>query len=316
MRRIAILVLCLALILPSAAFAIVKNNARDYIPAPPGTLAILTYYEFVSAQDVFRHGTKIDRNAGLTENVGLLRPIIWFDAGPILMDANFILPFASVSSNSTNAAGAAVNRNATGFGDFIWINTFWFVHNNEKKLYVGFTPIFIFPTGNFSRTRALNLGSNRFSFNEQLAIAKGWEVIPGHNLYVEGIVQGQFFTNATGAANPGGIASTSNFGSLGQSPELAPEAHISYDLTKTMFVAFDYYGQFLSKQSFNGHDLHNPVSTNTLGGTFAYSFAPGYQLMLQYTGDVAVQNGTQNNTFLARFLWATDFKALRAAVTQ
>ena len=75
MRRIAILVLCLALILPSAAFAIVKNNARDYIPAPPGTFAILTYYEFVSAQDAFRHGTKIDRNAGLTENVGLLRPI-------------------------------------------------------------------------------------------------------------------------------------------------------------------------------------------------------------------------------------------------
>ena len=35
MRRIAILVLCLALILPSAALALVANNARDYIPAPP-----------------------------------------------------------------------------------------------------------------------------------------------------------------------------------------------------------------------------------------------------------------------------------------
>jgi hypothetical protein len=320
MRRIAILVLCLALILPSAAFAIVKNNARDYIPAPPGTFAILTYYEHVAAQDFFRHGTKIDRDLGLTQNVGLLRPIVWFETpkigpiGPILMDANFILPFESVSSNGTNAAGAAVNRNAAGFGDLLWIDTFWFVRNNEKKFYLAFTTIFSFPTGNFSRTRAINLGGNRFFFNEQLALVKGWEVIPGHNLYLEGIIQGQFYTNATAQANPGGIVSNSNFGTVTQSPELAPEAHISYDLTKTMFVAFDYYGQFLSRQSFNGHDLHNPVSTNTIGGTFAYSFAPGYQLMLQYTGDVAVQNGPQNNIFLARFLWATDFKSLRGAV--
>ena len=264
----------------------------------------------------FARNRKIDRNAGLTENVGLLRPIIWFDVGPIVMDVNFIVPFASVSLNTTNAAGAALNRNATGFGDFIWINTFWFVHNDEKKFYVGFTPIFIFPTGAYSKTRALNLGGNRFSFNQQLALVKGFEVIPGHNLYLEGIVQSQFYTNNQSSANPGGTTSTANSGSLGQSPELAPEAHISYDLTKTMFVAVDYYGQFLSKQSFNGHDLHNPLSTNTIGLSFAYSFAPGYQLMLQYKGDVAVQNGPQTNTFLARFLWATDFKALRAAVTQ
>ena len=62
--------------------------------------------------------------------------------------------------------------------------------------------------------------------------------------------------------------------------------------------------------------LRNSQATSTIGGTLAYSFAPGFQLMLQYKGDVAVNSGTQNNTILARFLWATDLKSLRRTALQ
>ena len=47
-----------------------------------------------------------------------------------------------------------------------------------------------------------------------------------------------------------------------------------------------------------------------MGLTLAYSFAPGYQLALQYKSDVGIRSGTQNNVILARFLWATDLKGL------
>ncbi len=53
---------CLALLLAGSAMLLptrarADNNARDYIPAPAGTLAILTYYEHVSAQNFWSRGS-------------------------------------------------------------------------------------------------------------------------------------------------------------------------------------------------------------------------------------------------------------------
>ena len=258
------------------------------------------------------------RDLGLTEHVGLFRPIYFTDfnigSWNIVIDPNFIIPFgtASVSVGPGNLPGAtSFNTSSTGFGDFIGITTFWFIHNDEKKFYTGFTPIFIAPTGTYSRSRLLNVGANRWSFDAQGFIVKGFQIMPEHFLYFEGQVHGQFYTNNTNAAGVNG-----RVGTLSQDPELNVEAHISYDLTKTMFASVDYFGSFLSNQKFNGVSLNNELATNTIGVTMAYSFAPGYQLMLNYRGDVSVKNGTQTNTFLVRFLWATDFKALTGALTK
>jgi hypothetical protein len=313
-RLIAILLLGLILALPCAASAAVFNNARDYIPAPPDTLVVMTYYENVSAQYSFLNGHKVTNDLGLSENIGLFRPIYFAKLGPFIIDPNVIIPFGVASINQGSGL-SSFNTSSSGLGDPLWICTFWLWHKDETKTYAAITPIMIAPLGTYNDNKALNLGGNRWSWNIQGAFAKGWEIMPGHNLYAEAVVAGQFYTNNTDALNPG-ISTESRHGTLSQAPDVDCEGHLSYDLTKTVFAAVDYYGDFGGKQSYNGVSLTNTLATSTIGGTLAYSFAPGFQVMFQYKGDVAVNSGPQTNTFLVRFLWATDLKSLKRTLTQ
>jgi hypothetical protein len=313
-RLIAILLLGLVLALPCAASAAVFNNARDYIPAPPDTLVFMTYYQHTSAQYAFVNGHKVTNDLGLTENVGLFRPFYFAKLGPFIIDPNVIIPFGSASINSGSGA-TSFNTTSSGLGDPLWICTFWLWHKDQTKTYAGVTPIMITPLGTYNSNKALNLGANRWSWNIQGFFVKGWEIIPGHNLYVETEVMGQFYTDNYDALNPGFVLKRRH-GRLSQDPEIDCEGHLSYDITKTVFAAVDYYGAFLGRTKFDSISLRNSQATSTIGGTLAYSFAPGFQLMLQYKGDVSVNSGTQNNTILARFLWATDLKSLQRAVTK
>jgi hypothetical protein len=307
-RAFIIIALCLSLILPVAVQAAVFNLARDYIPAPPGTFATLLYYEHISADNSFHNWTKTSNDLGLTGNVGLFRPVYWLEAGPLIIDPQFIIPFGNLSLN-TGSGLTSLNTSTTGFGDPLWFATFWFIHNNKTKTYVGFTPIFITPLGTYDRNKALNLGANRWSFDEQLGIVQGFEVIPGHNAYAEIQFHGQFYTDNTDASNPG-IVGTKHVGTLSTSPEFDLESHLSYDITKAMWASADYYGRWGAQDSYQGVSLNNTANTQTIGGTLAYSFAPGYQLLLQYKGDVSVKNGPMENILTVRFLWATDLASL------
>lgn len=341
-RTLVILAICLSLVLPVAAQAAVFNMARDYIPPPPGTFVNFLYFEHVSADKLYVNNHINFNDIGLSENVGLYRPIYWFEAGPewlpMIIDANFIIPFGnvSISASSAGTTPAASNlapfisTSATGVGDLLWIDTFWFIHNNTTKTYLAFTPIEIFPTGNYRESKLLSLGANRFSFDEQLGFVQGVTVIPGHDLFFDIIPQVQFYTNNTNFSNrnaqasisardistanalarlggPTGFAGT---GTLSQGAEFALEGHISYDLTKAMWASVDYYGRWGARQEWEGINLHTNLDTQTLGFTAAYAFAAGYQLAFQYTTDLEVKSGTQNQTFLARFLWATDLNGL------
>jgi hypothetical protein len=343
-RTLVILALCLTLVLPVAAQAAVFDMARDYIPAPPGTFATFWYYQHISADKLYVNNHINFNDIGLSENIGLLRPVYWLDTGPLIndwgmiIDPQFIIPFGNVSINASSAGTAPnasnlaplINTSATGIGDALWFATFWFVHNNDTKTWIGFTPIFITPTGMYRASKLLNLGANRWAFEEQLGIVQGLTVIPGHNMYFEFIPHGEFYTSNTrfsnrnaqasvsarniGALNAlaaaGGPTGNAGFGSLRQDPEVALEAHISYDLTKSMWASADYFGRWLSNQKWQGISLNNSENTQTVGLTMAYAFSPGYQLAFQYQTDVTTKSGTQNQVFLARFIWATDLKGL------
>ncbi len=305
---VALLLSGIALLLPGRAMA--DNNARDYIPAPSGTLAILTYYEHVSGNDFYVKGKKVTGNLGLSENIGIFRPIYYVDTPtlwfiPSIRSApQAVIPFGSASLDGS----VFRDTSSTGFAPPFFLSQFWLYNNPKTNLYVGFSPFVFLPIGNFDSKRPINLGQNRWQFRQELNVTKGFEVIPGHFAYAEVTVAGQEFTNQT---------PSNAFGqTLSQSPEFDVEGHLSYDLTKTMFAAVDYYGHFLGQQTVGSVSLNNPISSNAIGGTLAYAFAPGYQLMLQYRSDVSVENGPRTNTILFRFLWATDVESLVGKLTK
>jgi hypothetical protein len=300
MKQLISILLCLMLLGPGLAQA--DNLARDYIPAPPGTLAILMYYQHISSNSFYRQGRLVNSDLGLSGNIGLFRPVYWLEAGPLIIDPQFIIPFGNLDLKG--------GPSSSGLGDPIWFATFWFVHNHDTKTYVGFTPFFFTPLGTYQREKgAINLGENRWRFREEFAVVQGVEVISGHNAYFEIQLGVDLFTKNTDFLNPG-FATKPQYGSLSQQPIFNVESHISYDLTKTVWASMDYYGHFFGKQKYEGISLGNELNNHRLGGTLAFSFAPGYQLLLQYSGDVAVENGPKGQYFMARFLWATDIGSL------
>jgi len=308
-----------AMLLPSRAMA--DNNARDYIPAPAGILAILTYYEHVSAQNLYvkgstgpNHGGTSD--LGFTANIGILRAIYYCDIptpwGPMRAAPQFLIPFGETTLNG--AIGG--NVNASGFAAPILASQFWLYRNDTSKSYVAFTPFVFFKAGQYNAYKqllptALNLGTNRWQFRQELNGTQGFEVIPGHNAYIELTLGVDEFTNNTNISGWTGGAITQT---LSQRPVFNVEGHVSYDLTKAVFAAVDFYGHYGGNWQVTGNggpDVKiGAMGESAIGMTLAYSFAPGYQLMAQYRGDVAVANGPGANIFLLRFLWATDMNSL------
>jgi len=285
------------------------NNARDYIPAPPGIFAILTYYEHISAQSFYLAGNRATSNLEFTGNVGILRLIYYGDLptpfGPIRWAPQVLVPFGTTTLDSANL-------NASGFGNPFILAQFWLYRNDKTKTYFAFTPFFYFNVGQYNNYKqvlpnAINLGANRWQFRQELNFTKGFEVIPGHNAYFEVTLGLDEFTNNTDFGRAGQT--------LKQNPLLTVESHLSYDITQAVFASIDYYGHYGGSYKVDPANKAAGFSVGAagetaLGGSIAYSFAPGFQLMLQYRGDVAVANGPRANIFLARFLWATDTKSL------
>ena len=246
---VALLLLGTGLLLPGGALA--DNNARDYIPAPAGILAVLVYYENVSADNLYVHGSTGPHfggtnNLGLTENIGILRVIYFCDIptpfGPMRASPQFLVPFGNASLNvggspeTGNTGSALVNEGSTGFGAPFILSQFWLLRCDKTKSYVAVTPFVFFPTGQYNDYKAANIGAANWQFREELNGTQGFEVIPGHFGYFEVTLGSSQFTN------------NNDFGEYSQTmvqrPTFTVESHLSYDLTKTVFASADFYGHY------------------------------------------------------------------------
>ena len=306
-------------LLPAGSLA--DANARDYIPAPAGILAVLIYYENVTAQNSYVKGDTGPgdggtTNLGLSANEGILRVIYYCDIptpfGPMRASPQFLVPFGSVALNTEETiSGYAVGSNtaSTGFGAPFILSQFWFLHDDKTKSYVGIAPYVFFPSGQYNDYKAVNVGAANWQFREELNGTQGFEVIPGHFAYIEATLGSNQFTNNYDA---GPYRQT-----MVQKPTFTVESHLSYDLTKTVFAAADFYGHYAGNyriDPLSAYDIPTAkvgaTGESSVGATLAYSFAPGFQLMAQYRTDIAVANGPAENIFLLRFLWATDLNSL------
>lgn len=299
MKRISMVVfLCLTLITPCAVWA--DNLARDYIPAPPDTLAIFVYYQHLSGDSIYANGSKALKDVDLNGNIGLFRPVYFTQIGPFVIDPQCIIPFGSLSLDLNNG----LSSNSSGFGDPILLATIWFLNDPKSKTWLGFTPFFYFPVGSYDNSKLVNLGSNRWRFREELGFVKGWEVLPEHNLYFELQVAGDFFTSNN---DYGAIGAT-----LSESPGLTVETHLSYDLTKLFWLSADYYYHYNGKQVVNDFTVADSGGpSSTVGLTLGYNIAPSYQLVFQYKADAYVENGPKTQSAMLRFLYVTDLGSVR-----
>jgi hypothetical protein len=295
MKKGVLALICTCLLIPSVGSA---ANMRDYIPAPPDTLLSMLYYHHISADDYYVNGNKA-ADVDLSQNLFLLREVYYTKIGSIVADPQVILPFgnASLDIDSLN-----LSEDSDGIGDLILLCTFWLVNNPESKTYLGLTPYFYLPTGEYDENQTVNMGANRFAFQGEVGFVKGWEVQPGHNLYFE--VAPSIFVYGDNDDYLGN-------NELSQDPVFALESHLSYDLTQNLVFGLSYYGQWGGTSEVNGvEDDGTEINTQTIGATMAYNFAPGWQFLLQYKQDVKVDYGVEAQVVQGRLFYAVDFNSL------
>jgi hypothetical protein len=291
MKKSVLAVVCACLLIPAVVSA--DNNMRDYIAAPPDTLLSLLYYHHITGDTFNVHGDKA-ADVDFTEELFLLREVYYFNMGSLLANAQVIVPFGNAS---LDVGGS--DQSSSGIGDIILLGTLWFINQPATKTYLAFSPYFFLPTGEYDNDQGVNMGTNRWAFREEINFTKGFEMIPNHTTYFEVTVGGDFFTTNTDYL--GGQ-------DLSQDPIFNLESHLSYDLTKELSISFDYYGHWGGSTELDNIEVDNSeVNSQTIGGTLAYNFAPGWQVLLQYKEDVKNDNGIEAEVIQARVFYATDF---------
>ncbi|MGE4537481.1 MAG: transporter [Desulfovibrio sp.] len=281
-------ILCLAVLLVLAPWGRATagtTNARDYVPLPPGTNIINLYYSHGFGNELYARDKKISDNANLTTNMGILRPIHYMQLGPFTIDPQAVIPFGEVELNGERSSGV---------GDITFLSTIWLINNMEKGYYFAYSPYITIPSGPYRRESIVNLGSNRWSFKQELAVGKRF----ADKAWLELIANVEFFTNNIDAPDAENKPVTSS-----KDPLYGVEFHASYDLTKDFFVSGDYYFAYGAETTLDGARQNDRTCNHTVGLSFFYMLNQHLQLMADYKLPVAVQNGIKTNSITLRLAY-------------
>ncbi|MBI5060437.1 transporter [candidate division KSB1 bacterium] len=131
------------------------NNARDYIPAPAGTAAMITYWKHISGNKFYADGDKVSDNVGVSADVFILRPVYWTQVGSLVFDPQ-LLVVGQDQQVDAGAGGAA----ATGLADPVAVASFWVVNQPDNKFWMAVSPFFNIPIGEYNKERP---AKSRFS---------------------------------------------------------------------------------------------------------------------------------------------------------
>jgi len=274
-------------------FQAMKGNgyaveARDYVPCPSGTRALILLYIQSSGVEMHQDGDKVSENTNLMTDIQVFEPVYYstFLNMPTVFQG--IIPVGTVTLD-----GAGVGNNSlssSGLADPAFLAGIWPIHDTENKTWLGVSEWITFPFGEYDNNRGLNLGSNQWAFKTQVGLAKGFgdfifEIIPSV----------EFYTNNTdfGAAED----------TLEKDPLFTLESHLSYDVTKSVQTSLDYFYSNGGETSVDGTSMNNDVNTHSLQLTIRLAMAANQLLHLQYLKDMSVENGIKTNRFGAKFTY-------------
>jgi hypothetical protein len=261
------------------------TNARDYVPLDPGMTIINLYYSHSFGNELYSRDKKVSNDANLTSNVGILRPIHYMALGPFTIDPQAVIPFGEVELNGERSSGV---------GDITVLSTIWLINDKANNFFFAYTPYLTIPSGPYRRESSVNLGANRWSTKQELAVGKGI----GDKVWLELVVNAEFFTNNNDAVDADNRTVTS-----ARDPLFGTDVHASYNLTKDFFVAGDYYFYYGGEYTLDGVRQNDRTATHTVGLSFFYMLNQQMQLMADYKLPVAVQNGIKTNSFTLRLAY-------------
>ena len=167
----------------------------------------------------------------------------------------------------------------------------------KQKMILGASLKVVAPTGQYSGTKLINWGINRWAFKPEFGYSQRWG-----NWILDGYAGVWFYTTNDAFFNkPIPTPQT-------EEPIGSFEGHLSYDFSKKkrMWASLDGNFWFGGVTALNG--IRNPATRQTasrIGGTFAYPFTKHQSLKFSYSDGTYVRfGGNYNNVAVAwQYSW-------------
>ncbi|NTV96992.1 MAG: transporter [Thiobacillus sp.] len=254
------------------------DGAGDYTGLPAGTNLLLAYAQFPRADKVYSKGNKVVDNLDLAVNAGILRYVHFMKLGDYILDPQIIVPFGNQKIGLSDSK-------SSGLGDVIFGATLWTIADLAKGEHLGWSVFFTAPTGS-DKNQGFALSNNRWATDLQVGyirkLSNKWTVdLIGETEFY----QDQRDSNAKKDAL------------------LQAHGHLRYHISDATYVAATYRHAWGAKEKLDGVDIAGAKNNGTAMLTWASFVDKQWQVQMQYTQDVKVEEGPKISGLQARVLY-------------
>ncbi|MBJ7220807.1 MULTISPECIES: transporter [unclassified Brenneria] len=272
--KLAALGLLMAALAPLSAQAI-DVDAADFVPAPAGTTAGLLYLQHAERDRFYAQGRETLRDPRLVSNVGIARLIHYTDVGGLTVAPQILVPFGRLAaSRDTSALG-----DTRGVGDVIVTAPTWLVNDPQSRTYFALAPYLYLPVGSYDKNRSLNMGENRWKFNLQAGLVKGFT----DNWFIDITADAMFH----GRNDDYGASGAT----LKQDPLYQGQAYLRYQFTPTANAFVGLSQNWGGKTRVNGVTNDDAAEQRKFSVGGSYFVTPKTQLLVAAGRDIKVENG-------------------------
>lgn len=256
----------------------------DYIPAPPGTNALLGYYIYGTRSSFDSTLTgKASNNTGLDSHIGATRLTHYDEVFGQPAAIQLIVPFGAFYDGRIN--GFRLNR-PEGMFDPILTLAFWPLAQPKAQRWITIGSYTTIPVGEHEPGRALNLGGNRWQQDLQLDFTQGF----GEHFYLQLTADWIHF----GDNDRAGTGTQK----LKQNASFETYAWLTYKPTEGSFVSLGYAGAFGGKQQIDGNANGQKTDFHQIRVAYGQFVTPTLQFVGSLGRDVETSGGFQQDLVL------------------
>lgn len=284
--NINFLVVVIVTILLFPAITTAQTDPKGTYPGPPGSDAFLFYYRHIEGHEGFVNGEKLTKNASLDVDLSILRFVHYGQVASSkwTWTVNALVPFGSMHLEQ-----GAFNQTSSGFADPTLLFGVY-TPLGPQGLMAYLVEYVTAPLGDYHNDQVVNMGNNCWSFKTEAQVA--WKPVDRLTWEVGGSVE--FFTENDDYKMGN---------ELKRDPRYILLSHLSWDFTKTFFMAGSFLWTYGAETEVNGVMSNNEVDTKNVMFTGGLKYSDNTQLLLQIAHDFDVKNGTGTDAIRFRFAY-------------
>jgi hypothetical protein len=272
------------------------TDPHTYDNAPVGTNQLELAYAYARSNSsidtsIIVTGARLNLNQGsigYTRYFGLFNHLFWVKASLPIAGLNGSISGTSIQGSNAGTGDTSYQITALlKGGPALSVAQF---ENYKPTTTVGMSLTITAPTGLYHSNKVLNLGSDRWSFKPEFAVAHSFG--PEQKWEVEGYANAYFFTDNT---------SYHGVEILRQDPLPGVEGHISYSFFNSLWVSLDTRYSLRGITFVDGVNQNNSQQNFSLGSELNISFNARNSVVFVFDKALVHQNGPASSGFAVKY---------------